>query len=105
VAKGDAVVQIVSVGAGVNWTFQPDPDVEVMITEVCSEHWVGSAPDGTPGIQIGLTDGTNVAQCRMPGHSTMWRPFRLFLTNTVFFFILNEATITRYMAITGVQTK
>ena len=105
-ARGDVVSDVQSIAAGANMDFQPGAGVEVMITEIGSNQYIGTTPNKVPDLTVALFDGTYLAIIRRGSEVADWRrPLKLFLNNTNYLRITNTAGVTASIGYTGVQTK
>ena len=103
-ARGDVVSDIQSVLAAANLDFQPAAGVEVMITDVGSSLAVGSIPNRTPDVTVGLYDGSLSASHRRPGDPP-WYPMKIFINNSIRLRINNTNASTANISYCGIQTK
>ena len=107
-ARGDVVSDIQDIATGANLDFQPSAGVEVMITDIGSEEWAGTTPDGTPFVDVFLIDGS-LNLCKFLDNAAAARRWvgssKLFLNNTHYLRIKNSSGATRQLGYTGIQTK
>ena len=106
-ARGDVVSDIQSIASGANLDFQPAAGVEVMITEIGSSAFQGSAPDQAPFVTVQLYNGTLASSLRAgTGSARLWsREMKIFLNNTRYLRLNNGDSSTRNLSYCGVQTK
>jgi len=93
-AVGDVVSAHTSIGAGLNWDFQPSAGVEVVI-----RHIVDNA---NTYLMTKLFDGTNET---FFGRGLGTAVIRLYLTNSLYLRITNTGTATLRCGYLGVQIK
>ena len=102
-AIGDVVSDIATVLTGANFDFQPAAGVEIMILEVGSDTFFGSAQDRAPDIGLKLFDGTIASQFRNGNSPQIWSPLKLCITNAIRLRVTNNNASTANLSYAGIQ--
>ena len=105
--RGDVISSIANVSAGSRLIFQPALGVEVMITEVDSDEWTGTYPNRTPDIDVELFDGIFRSRFREFSEATYWSggTMKLFINNSLYLSLRNQAETPANLSYCGIQTK
>lgn len=107
-AKGDAVGAVVQVAANTYLTIQPAADVEWLITTIATRG------DGVNSGNASLYDGTNRSDTLLSPDITIGegnkdyqaiRDGKIFLSNSLYMQIRNEADAQQFLSYCGVQWK
>jgi len=93
-AVGDVVSAHTSIGAGLNWDFQPSAGVEVVIRHIVD--------NGSTYLTTKLFDGTNETTF---GSALGTAIIRLYLTNSLYLRIYNSAAAALRCGYLGIQIK
>ena len=104
-ARGDVVNQLASVANAAYLVVQPALGEEYLITEVGSDSWVGTTPDKTPNVSAKLYNGTNYSSICLQGEVNLWKPLKIFINNSVYLSIRNQAAAAQHLSYCGIQTK
>lgn len=104
-AVGDVVSDIQNIAAGAFLTFQPSVGVEVLITGVSSDRWIGVSPVGTYNMDILCRTGAIIVQYCNPQGQRVTTNLRLFLNNSWYLYLFNPAGAAGNLAYWGTQIK
>ena len=106
-SKGDVVVSIQSISTLAYLTYQPAAGVEAMILCAGSEDWIGTAPDGTPNMDILIYDGVSSASVMSyNSESLTWLAGKpTLINNAVYLLLCNPALSAKSLSYSGIQTK
>ncbi len=104
-AVGDVVSDISTIGAAAHWTFQPAAGDEYEINGVGSNLIIGSAPDATPDVNIGLNDDSLISSAFNENTAYAWFNRPMHITNPHYLDIQNTGAGNANLSYWGVQTK
>ena len=107
-ARGDVVsFSAAGVPASSRVSYRPATGTEVLITSVSSSQWIGTTPNQTPAVRVGLTDGTRIAWARIENAATLWSggEMKIFITNSIYITLKNQSNLSADLVCTGIKTK